>query len=173
MTQSGADDGSPHLDGRERRDGVPGPARDLRQSDRVHALAAAPSPAPASTTPASTAGTSTCYQVASVSATRHQCLHLPVNFTIGGGGGRVVPSYRPITANRTLSADTVYTLSGYVKVQNGVTLTIPAGTTIVGDTTQPGSSLWILRGAKIDAQGTADRPHRLHLGPLCRQPEAG
>ena len=79
----------------------------------------------------------------------------------------------PITANRTLFADTVYTLSGYVKVQNGVTLTIPAGTTIVGDTTQPGSSLWILRGAKIDAQGTADRSHRLHLGPLCRQPEAG
>jgi hypothetical protein len=49
-------------------------------------------------------------------------------------------------------------LSAYVKVQNGVTLTIPAGTTIVGDTTQPGSSLWILRGAKIDAEGTPTAP---------------
>jgi hypothetical protein len=57
-----------------------------------------------------------------------------------------------------LSADTTYTLSGYVKVQNGATLHIPAGTVIVGDTTQVGSSLWILRGAKIDAQGTATAP---------------
>ena len=64
----------------------------------------------------------------------------------------------PITANRTLYADTVYTLNGYVKVQNGATLTIQAGTRIVGDTTQVGSSLWILRGAKIDAQGTATAP---------------
>lgn len=63
-----------------------------------------------------------------------------------------------ITASRTLSADTVYTLSGYVKVQSGVTLTIPAGTRIVGDSTVLGSSLWILRGAKIDAQGTATDP---------------
>src|SRR5688500_9786585 len=63
-----------------------------------------------------------------------------------------------ISANRTLSADTVYTLSGYVKVQPGTTLTIPAGTKIVGDTTVAGSSLWILRGAKISAQGTALNP---------------
>lgn len=63
-----------------------------------------------------------------------------------------------ISANRTLSADTVYTLSGYVKVQSGTTLTIPAGTKIVGDTTVAGSSLWILRGAKISAQGTASNP---------------
>jgi hypothetical protein len=64
----------------------------------------------------------------------------------------------PITASRTLSADTTYTISGYVKVQSGATLTIPAGTTLVGDTTVVGSSLWILRGAKIDAQGTASDP---------------
>ena len=63
-----------------------------------------------------------------------------------------------ISSNRTLSADTVYTLSGYVKVQPGTTLTIPAGTKIVGDTTAAGSSLWILRGAKISAQGTAANP---------------
>lgn len=63
-----------------------------------------------------------------------------------------------IGANRTLSSDTVYTLSGYVKVQSGATLTIEAGTTILGDSTVPGSSLWILRGARIDAQGTAADP---------------
>jgi hypothetical protein len=63
-----------------------------------------------------------------------------------------------ISANRTLNADTVYTLSGYVKVQPGTTLTIPAGTKIVGDTTVAGSSLWILRGAKISAQGTSSNP---------------
>jgi hypothetical protein len=63
-----------------------------------------------------------------------------------------------ISASRTLSADTVYTLSGYVKVQSGAVLTIPAGTKIIGDTTVAGSSLWILRGARINAQGTAASP---------------
>jgi len=63
-----------------------------------------------------------------------------------------------LSASRTLSADTVYTLSGYVKVQAGAVLTIPAGTKIVGDSTVAGSSLWILRGAKINAQGTATNP---------------
>ncbi len=63
-----------------------------------------------------------------------------------------------IAANRTLYSDTVYTLSGYVKVQSGATLTIEAGTKIIGDTATAGSSLWILRGAKIDAQGTSSAP---------------
>lgn len=63
-----------------------------------------------------------------------------------------------LTANRTLTEDTVYTLSGYVKVTSGATLTIQPGTRIVGDTTVPGSSLWIRRGAKIMAVGTADDP---------------
>lgn len=63
-----------------------------------------------------------------------------------------------ITADRTLRQDTVYTLSGYVKVTNGATLTIEPGTRIVGDPNTLGSSLWILRGAKIVALGTADDP---------------
>lgn len=63
-----------------------------------------------------------------------------------------------IAANRTLSSDTVYTLSGYVKVQAGATLTIEPGTTILGDSTVAGSSLWILRGAQINANGTATDP---------------
>jgi hypothetical protein len=104
-----------------------------------------------------TSGVNYLYEVASVSATDTSAFTAPVNFTLGGGGTTAILT-GPITANRTLSADSVYTLSGYVKVQSGATLTIPAGTTIVGDTTQPGSSLWILRGAKIDAQGTATDP---------------
>ncbi|HEX2093887.1 MAG TPA: hypothetical protein VHG28_15900 [Longimicrobiaceae bacterium] len=63
-----------------------------------------------------------------------------------------------ITADRTFHAETTYVLSGYVKVTGGATLTIQPGTRIVGDTLTPGSSLWILRGARIIAEGTADRP---------------
>ena len=63
-----------------------------------------------------------------------------------------------ITQSMTLTKAANYVLSGYVKVQGGATLTIQPGTRIVGDTTVAGSSLWILRGAKIDAQGTAQEP---------------
>jgi hypothetical protein len=63
-----------------------------------------------------------------------------------------------ITTNLTMTADKVWMLSGYVKVQNGVTLTIEPGTRIIGDTSVPGSSLWILRGARIVANGTAAAP---------------
>src|SRR3990167_1903306 len=79
-----------------------------------------------------------------------------------GPGGVVPPGVGTLTGNitvsRTLYKDTTYTLSGFVKVQSGATLTIQAGTRILGDTTVPGSSLWILRGARIDAQGTAAAP---------------
>lgn len=63
-----------------------------------------------------------------------------------------------ITANRTFHSDTVYTLSGFIKVANGATLTIQAGTKVIGDFDIPGSSLFVLRGARLNALGTADRP---------------
>jgi hypothetical protein len=63
-----------------------------------------------------------------------------------------------ITADRTLFKDTVYTLSGYVKVKNGAVLTVQAGSKVVGDAAVPGSSLWITRGARIEAVGTAAEP---------------
>lgn len=63
-----------------------------------------------------------------------------------------------ITANRTLFADTVYTLQGFIQVTNGATLTIQAGTRIVGDYETVGSALFITRGARIVANGTADDP---------------
>lgn len=63
-----------------------------------------------------------------------------------------------ITSSRTLFRDTTYTLKGFVHVANGATLTIQSGTTIKGDFNTLGSSLWVLRGAKIEAVGTADQP---------------
>ncbi len=63
-----------------------------------------------------------------------------------------------ITASRTLKADTTYTLKGFIHVTNGATLTIDSGTTIKGDFNTLGSSLFIMRGAKINAVGTATHP---------------
>lgn len=63
-----------------------------------------------------------------------------------------------VTASRTFFAETTYTISGFVKVTNGATLTIQPGTRIVGDAEVAGSSLWILRGARLIAEGTATAP---------------
>jgi len=63
-----------------------------------------------------------------------------------------------ITADRTLFADTVYTLKGFIHVTNGKTLTVQPGTKIQGDFNTLGSSLIVMRGAKIQAVGTAALP---------------
>ncbi len=63
-----------------------------------------------------------------------------------------------ITSDRTLYADTTYTLSGFVHVKAPATLTIEPGTVIKGDYDVVGSSLFIERGAKIVAVGRADAP---------------
>ena len=68
-----------------------------------------------------------------------------------------------ITANRTLSRDTLWQLNGYTKVLNGATLTIQSGTRILGGagsatTGGIGGSLFIYRGAKLVVQGTAQAP---------------
>jgi hypothetical protein len=63
-----------------------------------------------------------------------------------------------IAANRTLFADTTYVLRGFVYVNSGATLTVNAGTRIVGDTTALGSALFVLRGARIVATGTESQP---------------
>lgn len=63
-----------------------------------------------------------------------------------------------ITADRTFHAETTYTISGFIQVTNGATLTIEAGTTIHGDFDVVGSALFITRGARINASGTALDP---------------
>jgi hypothetical protein len=63
-----------------------------------------------------------------------------------------------ITTNTTWIPDNVYRLIGFRKVANGATLTIEPGTRIVGDFDITGSSLFVLRGGRIDAQGTVANP---------------
>jgi hypothetical protein len=63
-----------------------------------------------------------------------------------------------ITTNAHWFADTTYVLKGFIHVANGATLTIDPGTNIRGDFATLGASLFILRGAKINAVGRADAP---------------
>lgn len=62
-----------------------------------------------------------------------------------------------ITANRTLSKNSVYLLKGFVYVKNNATLTIPAGTIIRGDKDTKGA-LIVTRGSKLIANGTSSEP---------------
>ncbi|MDZ7879393.1 MAG: hypothetical protein U5L45_17050 [Saprospiraceae bacterium] len=62
-----------------------------------------------------------------------------------------------ISANTTLVESKKYLLKGFVYVAEGVTLTIEAGTIIKGDKDTKGS-LIIKPGAKLIAQGTAQKP---------------
>ena len=60
-------------------------------------------------------------------------------------------------ANSILDKNKVYLLQGFVYVRNGATLTIPAGTLILGEKSSQGS-LIIERGGKLIANGTAQEP---------------
>jgi len=81
----------------------------------------------------------------------------------GGGnnsGTPVVAVTGAISANTTWTNDNLYELNQKVVVEDGVTLTIEAGTIIKG---KPGtgslaSALIIARGAKINAEGTSTNP---------------
>jgi hypothetical protein len=96
------------------------------------------------------------YRVLAVSGTQRSVPSAAAAVQTSARGQVTISS--DITSSRTFHADTVYTLSGFIKVANGATLTIQPGTTVVGDYDIPGSSLFILRGARIMAEGTADRP---------------
>ncbi len=81
----------------------------------------------------------------------------------GGGsnsGTPVVAVTGAISANTAWTNDNIYELNQKVVVEDGVTLTIEAGTIIKG---KPGtgslaSALIIARGAKINAEGTSTNP---------------
>ncbi|MBW3552354.1 MAG: hypothetical protein KY466_02525 [Gemmatimonadetes bacterium] len=64
----------------------------------------------------------------------------------------------PISADRQLSADTTYYLTGVVTVEDGATLSVEAGTLILADAMVQPTALIIEQGGRIDAQGTADAP---------------
>lgn len=78
--------------------------------------------------------------------------------TLAAGSGGNVDVTQDITTSTTWTADKTYTLKGFIHVANGATLTIQPGTKIMGDFATLGSSLFVLRGAKIQAVGTADAP---------------
>ncbi len=69
----------------------------------------------------------------------------------------VVDGATPITVNTRWTADKRYLLKGFVRVKTGVTLTIDAGTVILGDKQTTGT-LVIERGGKINAEGTVTKP---------------
>ncbi len=73
-------------------------------------------------------------------------------------GRQVVNVAADVTTNTTWVADNVYRLVGFRKVAAGATLTIQPGTRIEGDFNTVGSSLFILRGARIEANGTEQNP---------------
>ncbi|HRO41670.1 MAG TPA: hypothetical protein PL009_02470 [Flavipsychrobacter sp.] len=62
-----------------------------------------------------------------------------------------------ISGNRVLTADSVYTIKGYVYVKDGGTLTIPAGTILKSDVIEK-AAIIVERGGKIMAEGTAQKP---------------
>ena len=72
----------------------------------------------------------------------------PFDSTITNNGGA------GITTNVVLDKNKVYLISGFVYVRNGGSLTIPAGTILLGEYSTEGS-LIIERGGKIFANGTA------------------
>lgn len=98
------------------------------------------------------------YRVAAGTASVTSAFSSEVTVRTQAAGPKVATINADITANRTLFADTVYTISGFVHVQSGATLTIEAGTRILGDYATLGSSLFIMPGARIRALGTAAAP---------------
>lgn len=105
-----------------------------------------------------TASTAYRYRVAAVNAVGTGAFSDIVVVTTPAPGPKTAVISADITQNRTLFADTLYTLRGFIKVANGATLTIQPGTVIQGDFDVVGSSLFVLRGAKIEANGTATQP---------------
>lgn len=64
-----------------------------------------------------------------------------------------------VTADRTLTNDTLWRLSGVVNVKNNATLTIQPGTFVYGNPgSSPPSLLLVTRDGKINANGTQSRP---------------
>jgi hypothetical protein len=96
------------------------------------------------------------YRVSAANAVGESSASATVNVTTAGL--REATLIGTLTSSRTLFADTTYTIQGFYFVANNSTLTIQPGTRIEGDASTAGSSLWILRGSQIDAQGTADAP---------------
>ena len=139
--------------------------RILRSGAQVASLA---STARSYTDTGLTANTTYTYSVVAVKGTAVSAEASSTFRTSAAGGGTQKRARLAGNINgvRTLSADTVYTISGFVFVQPGARLEIPAGTRLEGDTDPlvQGSSLVTMRGTatkpsgQIIAEGTAANP---------------
>lgn len=96
------------------------------------------------------------YRVKTVSGSKESSFSAEVSVTLPDRALQTVTN--DITTNTTWTEDKRYRLQGFIHVTNGATLTIEPGTIIEGDYNTLGSSLFILRGARIDARGTAAKP---------------
>lgn len=72
-------------------------------------------------------------------------------------GGATITLEGKISKDTVLKAANTYILKGLVYMTNNATMTIEAGTTIKGDIINAGG-LVITRGAKVNAQGSVDKP---------------
>jgi hypothetical protein len=77
-----------------------------------------------------------------------------------------------ITTTTTLTSDKEWTLKGYVYVKEGATLIIQPGTVIKSDIAEKGA-LCIERGAKILAEGTAQKPIIFTSGKIAGERSPG
>ena len=90
------------------------------------------------------------------------CRKIEVDGDENGTGGGTGASDNLIlsgkyNSDKTLEAGKTYTLRGIVYIVDGAKLTIPAGTTILGEKSSRGT-LVITRGTQIIANGTAEKP---------------
>lgn len=104
------------------------------------------------------AGTLYRYRVIAVRGTRKSAASGETSATTLTFGQNTVEVTGDITTNTTWKAENSYVLKGFIHVANGATLTIEPGTTIKGDFATLGSSLFIMRGAMINAVGTPALP---------------
>jgi len=73
-------------------------------------------------------------------------------------GKTIVDVTGNITTNTTWSSSKIYRLKGQIYITNGATLTITAGTVVMGDKTVQGACLVATRGSKLVANGTKTSP---------------
>jgi hypothetical protein len=96
------------------------------------------------------------YRIAAVRSGGTSAFSTEVSATTSAPG--TVNVSADITTNTTWTRGNIYRIQGFRKVANGATLTIESGTRILGDFNTVGSSLFVLRGARIIADGTAALP---------------
>jgi hypothetical protein len=86
------------------------------------------------------------------------------NIIIDGGESEVIENLRSgvmsgsLEENFTLNSNTIYNLNSSFVVESGATLTVPAGTRIQAENGGSNVYIAVLKGGKIDIQGTSSSP---------------